>query len=302
MSLDEAGVSGAALEKELRNFQEIARQLIPEPGEVPRLAGIDVWGGTRSLGGAIGGDHLIWVDFKQRYDLDARIAAASDAGESAVVEGLVRCRRRSGIAVLDVSGHRMTDALLAAMTHQAFLLGALYELDLHGQITAQLFENLNTRLYNSSGAHKFVSLLYGEVSEAGTFRFVNSGQPQPQVFSSREDRFVEIDADRRAAFPPLGIQPSLSVIDRDVQDTILGFKDAYQVNEWRLLGAGDLLLLYTDGLAEHADHAYFQGRVEARLRELKHRTAREIHESLVEDALAACAPEDDITLVVVKRD
>ncbi len=302
MSLDEAGVSGSALQKELRNFQEIARQLIPEPGETPQLEGVDVWGGSRSLGGTIGGDHLIWVDFKQRYDLDARVAAASEAGDSAVVEGLLRCRRRAGIAVLDVSGHQMTDALLAAMTHQAFLLGALYELDLHGQITTQLFENLNTRLYNSSGAHKFVSLLYGEVSEAGTFRFVNSGQPHPQVFSCEQDRFVEIGADRRATFPPLGIQPSLSVIDRETQETLLGFKDDYQVNEWRLLGSGDLLLLYTDGLAEHADHTYFPGRVEARLREIKHGTAREIHEALVADALAACAPEDDITLVVVKRD
>ena len=47
----------------------------------------------------------------------------------------------------------------AAMLHQAFLLGALYELDAFGQITTQLFENPNTRLYRSSGAHKFVSLL-----------------------------------------------------------------------------------------------------------------------------------------------
>ena len=31
--------------------------------------------------------------------------------------------------MLDAAGHQMTDALLAAMIHQAFLLGALYELD-----------------------------------------------------------------------------------------------------------------------------------------------------------------------------
>ena len=57
----------------------------------------------------------------------------------------------------------MTDALLAAMLHQAFLLGAIYELDIHGRITRRLFENLNTRFYQSSGAHKFVSLIYGEI-------------------------------------------------------------------------------------------------------------------------------------------
>ena len=58
----------------------------------------------------------------------------------------------------------MTDALLAAMLHQAFLVGALYELDMNGQITRHLFENLNTRFYQSSGAHKFMSLIYGEIS------------------------------------------------------------------------------------------------------------------------------------------
>ena len=65
---------------------------------------------------------------------------------------LTRCQRMAGIAVIDVSGHRVTDALLTAMLHQAFLLGSLYELDMFGQITKRLFENLNTRFYQSSGA------------------------------------------------------------------------------------------------------------------------------------------------------
>jgi len=108
----------------------------------------------------------------------------------------------------------MTDALLAAMIHRACLLGALYELDRYGQITIRLFENLNTRLYRSSGAHKFVSLLYGEVSEEGTFRFLSAGQPLPRVFSPRLDRFIDVEAHRRVSAPPLGIQPSLHVIDR----------------------------------------------------------------------------------------
>lgn len=66
----------------------------------------------------------------------------------------------AGVAVVDVSGHLITDALMAAMLHQAFLLGSIYELDMFGQITRRLFENLNTRFYNSSSAHKYVSLIY----------------------------------------------------------------------------------------------------------------------------------------------
>ena len=291
----------AELVKELENFQEIANQILPDPGEVPQLRGMDVWGGTRPLSGAVGGDHIIYVDFTQRYDLDARIGWAESREQTKVVNNLRRCQRRAGIAVLDVSGHQMTDALLAAMMHQAFLVGALYELDRYGQITTRLFENLNTRIHNSSGAHKFISLLYGEVSEEGTFRFLSAGQPFPLVFSYRHDRFMEVGGDRKASFPPIGIQPSLNVIDRNTVESPFGFKQDYEVNEWTLLGAGDILLLYTDGLAEHGNDRYCPARLEDRLREVKNSSAQEIYNHIQSDLFDFSPPADDITLVVVKR-
>ena len=36
---------------------------------------------------------------------------------------LERCKTKAGIAVLDASGHQATDALLAAMLHQALAVG-----------------------------------------------------------------------------------------------------------------------------------------------------------------------------------
>lgn len=293
--------AAALLAKELENFQEIANQLIPEPGETPRLRGIDVWGGTRSLNGAVGGDHIVYVDFKQRFDLDARIAKATADGNTSVADSLMRCRQRAGIVVLDVSGHQITDALMAAMMHQAFLLGAMYELDRFGHVTTRLFENLNTRFYQSSGTHKFVSLLYGEVSEEGTFRFLSAGQPFPRVFSYFHNRFMEVGADRLVSFPPIGIQPSLSVIDRNTNESLFGFKEEYAVNEWTLLGSGDILVLHTDGLSEHGENRYFPERVEQRLREVKDLPARAIYDAIQEDLLAFSPPSDDITLVIVKR-
>src|SRR5688500_3172716 len=62
---------------ELHNFQDTAQHLLPQPGDVPRLPGIDVWGGTLPLNGAVGGDHIIYVDFRQRFDLEARMAEAA---------------------------------------------------------------------------------------------------------------------------------------------------------------------------------------------------------------------------------
>jgi serine phosphatase RsbU (regulator of sigma subunit) len=291
------------LTREIDNFRDIAKYILPTPGEMPRLEGVDIFGGVLPLSGSIGGDHLIYVDFKQRYDLDARIALAREQGRHEVVGNLEWCRRKAGIALVDVSGHRMTDALLAAMLHQAFLLGAMYELDTQGRITRRLFENLNTRFYQSSGAHKFVSLIYGEIAEDASFRFLSAAMPFPVVFSSRHDRFMEVGADLRISFPPLGMMPSWDVIDRNTTTSTLGFKNHYEMNKWLLMGQGDILLLYTDSITEHmrGDQEYFPQRLEAVVREAKDGSAREVFEAVRADVLAFSAPADDISLVVIKR-
>jgi serine phosphatase RsbU (regulator of sigma subunit) len=288
------------LTKELDNFEQIAQFLLPQPGDLPRLQGVDVFGGTLALNGTIGGDHLIYVDFKQRFNLPARIEDAVAQGRFDIAEQLQRCQRMAGIVLIDVSGHRVTDALLAAMLHQAFLLGAIYELDMFGRITRRLFENLNTRFYKSSGAHKFVSMIYGEISEDARFRFLSAGQPPPAVFSNQHDRFMEVSL---ISFPPVGMLPSLGMIDEALTDRPLGFKDRYTLNDWSLMGSGDILLLHTDGLAEHrhGEQDYFPSHMEHTVRRVKDRSARAIYDAVREDLVAFDEPADDISLVVIKR-
>jgi serine phosphatase RsbU (regulator of sigma subunit) len=290
------------LTRELDNFQNIAKYLVPLPGEMPRLNGIDVWGGSLELNGSVGGDHITYVDFKHRFDLNARIARAREEGRHDVAENLQRCQRKAGIAVIDVAGHQMTDALLAAMLHQAFLLGSLYELDRSGQITRRLFENLNTRFYQSSGTHKYVSVIYGEISEDATFRFLSAGMPFPAVFSNQHDRFMEVSDHLKLSFPPLGMMPSFNVIDRNVTTSLLGFKERYEMNEWSIMGRGDILLLHTDGLSDHRrkENYYFPEALEQKLREVKHLGAKEIYETIKKDVLSFAPPADDISMVVIK--
>jgi serine phosphatase RsbU (regulator of sigma subunit) len=290
------------LRDELENFERIAEHLIPKPGDLPRLSGFDVHGGTLALNGILGGDHLIYVDFKQRFDLERRIQHAIERGRAEVVQNLRRCQRTAGIAVLDVSGHRITDALVAAMLHQAFLLGAIYELDNYGQITRRLFENLNTRFYQSSSPHKFVSMIYGEISEDAKFRFLSAAQPFPAVFSREHDRFMEVSADLCVSFPPLGMMPSFHVTDRDRTESLLGFKERYEMNEWVIMGEGDILLLHTDGLSEHCrgSEYYFPARLEQQIREVKDLNAAGIFDAVSGDVLAFAEPSDDISLVVIK--
>jgi serine phosphatase RsbU (regulator of sigma subunit) len=291
------------LSGELENFQEIAKYLKPTSGEAPQLKGLDIYGESMPLNGLVGGDHIIYVDFKKRYDLDARIEQAKKDGDKRIAENLIRCKSRTGIGILDVSGHQITDAMLAGMMHQAFLLGAIYEMDHFGTITEQLFENLNTRFYNSSSVSKFITMIYGEIAEDDTFKFISAAHPMPIVFSNAKNRIVEISQDFFTNYPPIGTLPSQDDIDRSTTTSVLGYKQKYRVNTWTLMGSGDILLLYTDGLSEHirGEEEYYPVHLEKTLRKLCDRTAKEIVEGIKTDLLAFNEPSDDISMVVIKR-
>lgn len=300
----EFGTGQDQLERELANLEQITRLLVPSPGDLPELEGIQVYGHSVPLNGIIGGDHIIYLDFKKRYNLDARIERALRKERPEVARKLEKCRTRAGIAVADVSGHHLTDAVLALMLHQAFLVGAMYELDLSGEITTRLFEHLNTRFFKSSAVSKFLTLIYGEIFQDGRFRFISAAHPVPVVFSRKFDRFVDICPEMMETFPPIGTMPSQDDIDRQPQELPpLGFKEKYEVNEISLMGNGDILILYTDGLSEHTNgqEVYFPMRLESCLRQCKDGSARGIYDAIMADLLAFGPPADDMTMVVIKR-
>ena len=291
----------AELRAELANLEEIALATKPASGDLPSLRGVDINGVSIPLRQAIGGDHVIYLDFKQRYDLDRRIREAEAAGLTVVVAGLRQSQCRAGVLVADVSGHKATDALVAAMLHQAFLLGAYYELDLFGEITTKLFEHINQRFYKSTTLNKYLTMLYGEVSEQGRFRFFSAGHPAPLVFSGRPGRIEHLREDQLVRFPPVGMFASNAYMDELVDPGPLGYKRPYEVSELDLLETGDLLLLYTDGFAEHGGDRYLAERAEPLLESVRGETAAEICEHLREDLLAFASPEDDISFVVIKK-
>jgi len=300
MSTDDSQLQWKELADELQNFQEIAHYLNPSPGEIPRLRGVELCGLSMPLRDVIGGDHILYIDFNKRYDLDARIAEAEKQGHREVARKLASLKHRAGILVADVSGHRMTDALIGAMLHQAFLLGAIYELDMFGEITTRVFEHINTRFYKSTAINKYLTMIYGEISDAGKFRFLSAGHQPPAVFSREYGRFVKIAKDRLVSFPPVGMFPSGADPD-DQSHPSIGYKKRYEVNEINLLATGDILLLHTDGLTEHAGGDYFPERVERLFAELRDEPAGSICTRLRDDILQAAPPEDDISVVVIRR-
>ncbi len=291
------------LSDELANFQSIAENLKPSSGDVPQLEGIDIYGETHPLNGVIGGDHLIYVDFSNRFDLDARIAEARRDNRPEVAARLERARHKSGVLLIDVAGHRITDHLLAAMLHQSFLLGIRYEMDFSGEVTARLFENINVRFHKSSRITKYLTMLYGEIADDGTFRFLSAAHPLPRVFSREFDSFVEISPEHLTIFPPIGTMPAKGDIDGKDLTPSLGYKDRYTTNEISLMGVGDILLLFTDGLSEHGDdeQPWYPHRLETVLKKVKDLPARDIVAAVKNDLLAWACPSDDISLVVIKK-
>jgi serine phosphatase RsbU (regulator of sigma subunit) len=120
------------------------------------------------------------------------------------------------------------------------------------------------------------------------------------VFSAEHDRFMDVSP---VSFPPLAILPSLGAIDRSRTESPMGFAERYELNDWSLMGTGDILLLCTDGLTEHnrAGEPYVPFRLEEMIRRVKRESARAIYEAVLEDVIAFATPTDDLSIVVIKR-
>ena len=297
------------VDKELRTgAQYLAQSLMPDAGAIPRIPNVDIYGMTLPLNGIAGGDLITYVDFQERYDLDARIARAIRQGQEDIAQALQRLKHTGGILVADVAGHEFTDAIRALLLHQGFHTAALYEMELSGDITARLFEQINTRFFKSRTLRKlaadldstsFITLIYGEISHTGRFRFVSAGHPQALIFSREYNRFVEISQDRLVSYPPIGLQLSEDNADARLYPRALGYKKRYTINELNLMGQGDVLLLYTDGLLDPFS-SYTQEQLERAVSCAKDGAAKEICEAILGNRNAAAEQTDDLSLVVIK--
>lgn len=291
-----------ALGEELSNFQAIMEHVRSIPSQFT-MDNVDIYGETFPLNGVDGGDHIIFLDFVERYDLDHLADCALRAGHDARAARLKSLEDRIGVLLADASGHSSTDALLTAMLHQAFLTGVLYELEMNGHVTAKLFEILNTRFHRSSAVTKYLTMIYGEISEDGTFRFISAGHPKPMIFSSEFNCFVNIDPSRLTTTFPVGMFPAETDVDERLDSEPLVYKKKYTVNEVNLMAPGDILLLATDGLFEHSDGEvdFVPDQLHETVRRVKSCSAKEIV-AAIHGAMMACAPpEDDVSLVVIKR-
>ena len=288
------------LGREKKNLEGMLRNLEPKGREIPQLNGVDIYGKTLPLYGIGGGDSIIWMDFKKRYDLKERIR---EAKSEKVREKLKLNKRRGGILIADVAGHDITDAFIASQLHHAFLTGALYELDRFGEITTHLFENLNTRFYSTStidGRNKYFTMLYGEVSQEGVFRYISAAHQMPILFSGKDGQITSLNGDQTKASVPTGLMPSKRSIDARKNHSLLGLKEEYEVNELRLENKGDMCVLFTDGLEDHFGDS-FRETLSGILRDAKDLTSKGVYNRIKRTIYECGKPEDDISYVIIKK-
>src|SRR5437660_796331 len=285
---------------------------MPVEGAIPHLAGIDLYGNSIPAG-TVGGDLFEYINFQQRYNIDARIAGAlklaaeyleplakgqnvrnsvddhvqwlesrpdynpalaveyrkaKSSEQLRIAEDLQELYTTAGVLLVDAQGHGVIAAKIASTVHDTFHAFMLSELDRHGQTTTELFERINLRLAQSvtarnalgwatdSTSREIATMLYGEIGPDGHFRFVNFGHPPPMVFSAQYGRFMEIGRARMVQFLPLGLAIPDDHPDRSKYISMEVRKrqmDSSDVAEIALMGRGDILFLYSDGVYDGAD-------------------------------------------------
>jgi sigma-B regulation protein RsbU (phosphoserine phosphatase) len=189
---------------------------------------------------------------------------------------------RLGVTIADVSGKGTGPALLMASVQASLrALSAWRDLPLD-----ELFTRLNAMVFRSTESNKYVTIFYGLLDPAtGELQYVNAGHVYPLLLRRTGEAVPLSDGS-----PVIGLLPEIDVsVGRATVD------------------AGELLVLYTDGLSEARNPAgeEFEERgIVAALREAESLPAREIVGRLVSGIRLFAAEAgliDDLTLVVLRR-
>ena len=148
-----------------------------------------------------------------------------------------------------------------------------------------------------------MTMIYGEITDEGTFRFISAAHPNPVIFSSEFDRIGELDEDNLNGSYPLGVFPSGESTGETQRGNPVKVKGNYFVNQIKLESPGDIILLHSDGLSDHNKKGdlYFPNGLEDTLRETKHLPAEEIVDAIGRRVIEFADPADDISYIVIKK-
>lgn len=244
--------------------------------------------------------HVRWMESRAGFEPADAIAyrRAKSSEQLRIAEELRDLYTTAGVLLVDAEGHGVIAAKIASTVHDTFHTGMLSELDHNGTMTPEMFERINLRLARSVTARnalgggteynrELATMIYGEIHSDGLFRFVNFGHPPPLIFSAEYGRFVVCGSGCLAQFPPLGLE-----IPRDHPDqsrySSLRLRKRYMresdVSEITLMGKGDIIFLYTDGVHDGSDERE-RREIERIIREHKEAPPKTICNAILDYAL-----------------
>ena len=185
------------------------------------------------------------------------------------------------VALGDVSGKGTSASLLMSSLHAA----------IHGQVAAkmslrQTVVSVNEYLAENTPANRFVTLFIAELEPgSGELTYINAGHNPPLI--GRADGNIELLS---SGGLPLGL---------------MSFAE-YETGHAKL-NSGDVLFMYSDGVSEANnlnEDEFGMDRLTEVIRANTSRSASAIRdkvESALSDFTGTAAPNDDITLVIVKK-
>ena len=186
---------------------------------------------------------------------------------------------RVGMVIGDVAGHGIEPAITAFQTK--YLLRTLLR---QFRDPAQAVEELNRQMGSSVHGEEFVSLFVAvHDPHAGTLRHCSAGHPPAVLWHDRDIQLLG------ATGPLLLLDPSGS----------------YYAHE-QAFDAGDVLVAYTDGLAEarDGDDLFGEERIATTLRRDPGQTPELLCKALLEAASdhASSPITDDVAILAIRRD
>jgi len=185
---------------------------------------------------------------------------------------------RLAAVIGDVSGHGIEPSITAFQVK--YLLRVFLR---QYRDPAQAFEELNRQMWSAQRVEEFVSLFVGVFDQtAHTLRFASAGHPPAWFWHDGEVRSL------RATGPLLTIDPNADYRSREVE-----------------LEDGDLLLLYTDGLAEarSGEQLFGEDRIAGTLRRDPGAGAAVLCKSLLTAArdFATTPMTDDVAIMAIRK-
>lgn len=203
-----------------------------------------------------------------------------------------------GIALFDVSGHGIASSLITTLAKN-IIFQCFKPIRFNLMHTSHVMSEIDKNIKKAKGniENYLTGVLFHfslfDKSDVCQVEMANAGHPHPLLYVAEENKVIELKPDN--TFKQIG---AIGMNGVDVNCVDVNFR----------MAPGDILISYTDGLTEalNENHKQFGKESVKDILFLHHdETARDITKAMTEALnahLKDCLREDDVTMIVLKRE